>query len=166
MPHKRNPVTCERIAGLARVLRGNALAAMENISLWHERDISHSSVERVIIPDSCILLDYMLDLSTDIAMHMAVYPERMIENLNRMKGLVFSQRVLLALIGKGLTRNEAYDMVQRCAMRVWKENIEFKAILMDDIDVTRYLTHEEIEGYFDLGYYTKNVDKIYKRLGL
>lgn len=166
MPHKRNPVTCERIAGLARVLRGNALAAMENISLWHERDISHSSVERVIIPDSCILLDYMLSLATDVAMHMAVYPERMIENLNRMKGLVFSQRVLLALIGKGLARNEAYDMVQKCAMRVWKESVEFKAILMDDIDVTRYLSHEEVDACFDLGYYTKNVDRIYKRLGL
>ncbi len=166
MPHKRNPVICERIAGLARVLRGNSLAAMENISLWHERDISHSSVERVIIPDSCILLDYMLNLATDVAMHMAVYPERMIENLNRMKGLVFSQRVLLALIGKGITRNEAYDMVQKCAMRAWKENVEFKSILMDDIDVTKYLPHEEIEACFDLGYYTKNVDRIYKRLGL
>ncbi|MFA5339427.1 MAG: adenylosuccinate lyase [Candidatus Omnitrophota bacterium] len=166
MPHKRNPVICERIAGLARVLRGNSLAAMENISLWHERDISHSSVERVIIPDSCILLDYMLNLATDVAMHMAVYPERMIENLERMKGLVFSQRVLLALIGKGLARNEAYDMVQKCAMRVWKENIGFNAILMDDIDVTKYLTHEEVEACFDLGYYTKNVDRIYKRLGL
>ena len=166
MPHKRNPVICERIAGLARVLRGNSLAAMENISLWHERDISHSSVERVIIPDSCILLDYMLNLATDVAMHMAVYPERMIENLNRMKGLVFSQRVLLTLIGRGLTRNEAYDMVQKCAMRVWKENVEFMAILMDDIDITKYLTHEEIEACFDLGYYTRNVDRIYKRLGL
>jgi adenylosuccinate lyase len=166
MPHKRNPVICERISGLARVLRGNSLAAMENISLWHERDISHSSIERVIIPDSCILLDYMLNLATDVAMHMAVYPERMIENLERMKGLVFSQRVLLALIGKGLPRNEAYDMVQKCAMRVWKENIGFRPILMDDIDVTKYLTHEEIEACFDLGYYTKNVDRIYKRLGL
>ncbi|MDD5073051.1 MAG: adenylosuccinate lyase [Candidatus Omnitrophica bacterium] len=166
MPHKRNPVICERIAGLARVLRGNSLAAMENISLWHERDISHSSVERVIIPDSCILLDYMLNLATDVAMHMAVYPERMIENLERTKGLVFSQRVLLALIGKGLTRNEAYDMVQKCAMRVWKENIGFSAILTDDIDVTKYLTHEEVEACFDPGYYTKNVDRIYKRLGL
>jgi len=166
MPHKRNPVICERIAGLARVLRANALAAMENISLWHERDISHSSVERVIIPDSCILLDYMLNLATDVAMHMAVYPERMIENLNKMKGLVFSQRVLLALIGKGLSRNDAYDLVQRCAMRVWKENIELKSILMDEPEITRYLAHEEIEACFDLRYYTKNVNNIYKRLGL
>ena len=166
MPHKRNPVICERIAGLARVLRGNALASMENISLWHERDISHSSVERVILPDSCILLDYMLNLATDVAMHMAVYPDRMIENLNRMKGLVFSQRVLLSLIGKGVTRNEAYDLVQRCAMRVWKENVEFRSALADDIEVTRYLAQEEIEACFDLAYYTKNVDRIYKRLGL
>ncbi|MDD5270725.1 MAG: adenylosuccinate lyase [Candidatus Omnitrophica bacterium] len=166
MPHKRNPVICERIAGLARVLRGNALASMENISLWHERDISHSSVERVILPDSCILIDYMLNLATDVAMHMAVYPERMIENLDRMKGLVFSQRVLLALIGKGVTRNEAYDLVQRCAMRVWKENVGFSAALADDIEVTKYLAQEEIEACFDLGYYTKNVDRIYKRLGL
>ncbi len=166
MPHKRNPVICERIAGLARVLRGNALAAMENISLWHERDISHSSVERVILPDSCILLDYMLNLATDVAMHMAVYPENMIENLNRMKGLVFSQRVLLALIAKGLSRNEAYDLVQCCAMRVWKENVDFKTVLGDDIEVTKYLAHEELEECFGVGYYTKNVDKIYKRLGL
>jgi adenylosuccinate lyase len=166
MPHKRNPVVCERIAGLARVLRGNATASIENIALWHERDISHSSVERVILPDSCIMLDYMLELATDVAMHMAVYPERMMENLNRMKGLVFSQRVLLALIGKGATRNEAYDIVQRCAMRVWKEGIEFRVALSEDKDVTGQLAYEEIDACFDLGYYTKNVDKIYKRLGI
>ena len=166
MPHKRNPVICERIAGLARILRANALASMEDIALWHERDISHSSVERIILPDSCILLDYMLNLAIDVAMHMAVYPERMIENLNRMKGLVFSQRVLLALIGKGLSRNDAYDLVQKCSMRVWKENVDFRAVLIDDIEVTKYLTHEEIEECFGLDYYTKNIDKIYKRLGL
>lgn len=166
MPHKRNPVTCERIAGLARVLRGNAHASMENIALWHERDISHSSVERVIIPDSCVLLDYMLNILTDVTMHLLVYPENMMENLNRTKGLIFSQRVLLALIGKGLSRSEAYDLVQRCAMRVWRENVDFKAVLTDDIDVAKYLTAEEAGACFDLGYYTKNVDRIYKRLGL
>jgi len=166
MPHKRNPVTCERIAGLARVLRGNAHASLENIALWHERDISHSSVERVIIPDSCVLLDYMLNIFTDVVMHLLVYPENMLENLNRTKGLVFSQRVLLALIGKGLSRLEAYDLVQRCAMRVWKESVDFKAVLTDDIDVAKYLSAEEVGDCFDLGYYTKNVDRIYKRLGL
>ena len=166
MPHKRNPITCERIAGLARVLRANAHAAMENISLWHERDISHSSVERIIVPDSCILLDYMINTFVDIVSHLLVYPERMIENLNMTKGLIFSQRVLLALIDKGLTRSEAYDLVQRCAMRVWRENIDFKAILMEDNEIARFLTHEDIESCFDLNYYTKNVDKIYKRIRL
>lgn len=166
MPHKRNPVTCERIAGLARVLRGNAHASLENIALWHERDISHSSVERVIIPDSCVLLDYMLNIFTDVVMHLLVYPENMLENLNRTKGLIFSQRVLLALIEKGLSRLEAYDLVQRCAMRVWRENVDFKAVLTDDIDIAKYLTAEEVGACFDLGYYTRNVDRIYKRLGL
>lgn len=166
MPHKRNPITCERVAGLARVLRANAHAAMENISLWHERDITHSSVERIIIPDSCILLDYMIDTFVDIVLHLLVYPERMIENLNKTKGLIFSQRVLLALIDKGLSRREAYDLVQRCAMRVWKENVDFKVILMEDNDIARFLTHEEVESCFDPSYYTKNVDKIYKRLRL
>lgn len=166
MPHKRNPVTCERVAGLARVLRANALAAMENISLWHERDITHSSVERIIIPDSCILLDYMLNTFVDIVSHLAVYPERMIENLSKTKGLIFSQRALLALIGKGVSRREAYDLVQRCAMRAWKENIDFRAVLMEDNDIARFLAHEDIESCFDLNYYTKNVDKIYKRIGL
>ncbi|MDP2941943.1 MAG: adenylosuccinate lyase [Candidatus Omnitrophota bacterium] len=166
MPHKRNPVICERIAGLARVLRGNAHASLENIALWHERDISHSSVERVIIPDSCVLLDYMLNIFTDVVMHLLVYPENMLENLNRTKGLIFSQRILLALIKKGLSRLEAYDLVQRCAMRVWRENVDFKAVLTDDIDVAKYLTAEEVGVCFDLGYYTRNVDRIYKRLGL
>lgn len=166
MPHKRNPVTCERIAGLARVLRGNAHASLENIALWHERDISHSSVERVIIPDSCILLDYMLNIFTEVIMHLLVYPENMLENLNRTKGLVFSQRVLLMLIGKGLSRLDAYDLVQRCAMGVWRENVDFKAVLTENIDVTKYLTAEEIEACFDMGYYTKNVHRIYRRLGL
>jgi len=166
MPHKRNPVTCERIAGLARVLRGNAHASLENIALWHERDISHSSVERVIIPDSCVLLDYMLNIFTDVIMHLLVYPENMLDNLNRTKGLIFSQRVLLALIEKGLSRLEAYDFVQRCAMRVWRENVDFKAVLTDDIDVMKYLTAGEVGACFDLGYYTKNIERIYKRLGL
>ncbi|KPK40009.1 MAG: adenylosuccinate lyase [Omnitrophica WOR_2 bacterium SM23_29] len=166
MPHKRNPITCERVAGLARVLRANAHAAMENISLWHERDITHSSVERIIIPDSCILLDYMINIFIDIVSHLVVYPERMLENLNKTKGLIFSQRVLLKLIDKGLSRREAYDLVQKCAMRVWKENIDFKAIMMEDNDIARFLTHEEIESCFDSNYYTKNVDRIYKRLRL
>lgn len=166
MPHKRNPVTCERVAGLARVLRANAHAAMENIALWHERDISHSSVERIVIPDSCILLDYMLNLLTDVIMHLSVFPENMIGNLHKTKGLVFSQRALLLLIGRGLSRNDSYDLIQRCAMRVWNENLDFKTALMEDTEVSKYLGHQDIEDCFDIGYYTKNIGKIYKRMGL
>ncbi|MFH0772053.1 MAG: adenylosuccinate lyase [Candidatus Omnitrophota bacterium] len=166
MPHKRNPVICERICGLARLLRANAVASMENMALWHERDISHSSVERVIIPDSCVILDYMLSMFTDVIMGILVYPEKMTQNLNKTKGLVFSQRAFLALIGKGLSRIEAYDLVQRCAMRAWKDGADFKSILMEDAEISRLLDGREIEECFDLSYYVKNVDRIYKRIGL
>lgn len=166
MPHKRNPVICERVCGLARLLRANAVASMENMALWHERDISHSSVERVIIPDSCVTLDYMLNIFTDVIMGILVYPEKMMQNLNRTKGLVFSQRVLLLLLRKGFSRLEAYDVVQRCAMRVWKEEANFKNMLMEEPEITRLLSEIEIEECFDLSYYVKNVDKIYKRIGL
>ncbi|MBU2636922.1 MAG: adenylosuccinate lyase, partial [Bacteroidetes bacterium] len=135
MPHKRNPVTCERVAGLARVLRGNAQAAMENISLWHERDISHSSVERIIIPDSCILLDYMLATFTDIVDKLIVYPENMKKNLVLTGGLIFSQSVLLALTNKGMKREDAYAAVQKLAMDVWENKKDFKELLMRDPEI-------------------------------
>ncbi len=164
MPHKRNPVGCENLSGLARLVRTNAFAAIENIALWHERDISHSSVERVIIPDNTILVDYMLTRLKGILDGLHVYPKRMKENMARSYGLFNSQRVMLALIDRGLTRDEAYDIVQRNAMLSWKKGIAFKKVLLKDKEVRKYLTTKEIENIFDLGYYLKNVDYIYKRV--
>lgn len=166
MPHKRNPITCERISGLARVLRGNSLAAMENISLWHERDISHSSVERIILPDSTILLDYMLSLSVELIDKLIVYPENMLNNLNKTKGLIFSQRVLIALVEKGLTREQAYDIVQRNALKVWKENADFKTLLFNDSSLENVLSSKEIERCFDLKYVLRNIEVIFKRVNI
>ena len=164
MPHKRNPVGCENLSGLARVVRANALAALENIALWHERDISHSSVERVIIPDSSILVDYMLHRLKGIIEGLQVYPERMRRNMELSYGLYNSQRVLLLLTEKGLSRQEAYDMVQRNAMRSWRQGVDFKRLLLRDRQIRRYLSREEIESIFDPGYYLKNVDFIFKRV--
>ncbi|NLO89832.1 MAG: adenylosuccinate lyase [Clostridia bacterium] len=166
MPHKRNPITCERISGLARVIRGNALAAMENIALWHERDISHSSVERIILPDSTILLHYMLVKFMDIVENLNVYPEKMMKNLNLTGGLIFSQRILLALVDKGLLREEAYALVQRNALEAWEEGKNFKHLVMNDRDILKHLSVEEIEKLFDYDYHTKNVDYIFERAGL
>jgi adenylosuccinate lyase len=166
MPHKRNPVICERICGLSRILRGNALAAMENIPLWHERDISHSSAERVIMPDSTIALDYMLHKFIEVIGGLNVYPEQMMANLIKTKGLIFSQRVLLALMDKGLARTKAYDLVQRCAMKTWKEGIDFKNSLLLDAGFSKYLSEKELDKIFDLNYYLRNVNKIFRRLGL
>lgn len=166
MPHKRNPIICERISGLARVIRGNALAAMENITLWHERDISHSSVERIILPDSMILLDYMLDKFTGIIENLVVYPEHMLDNLNKTGGLVFSQRVLLALIDKGLLRETAYAMVQKHALQAWNEGADFKKLLLEDKEIGQYLSPGEIESLFDFDYHTRNIDYLFKRTGL
>ena len=166
MPHKRNPVICERICGLSRLLRGNALAAMENIALWHERDISHSSVERVIIPDSNLALDYMLNRFIQVIEGLNVYPENMMANLIKTKGLIFSQRVLLSLMDKGLARPKAYDLVQRCAMKTWKEGIDFKSVLLLDKDVPKFMTENELDNIFDLNYYLRNVHKIFRRVGL
>ncbi|WP_027363296.1 adenylosuccinate lyase [Desulfotruncus alcoholivorax] len=166
MPHKRNPITTERISGMARLLRGNALASMENVSLWHERDISHSSVERVIIPDSTITLDYMLYKFTNIMENLIVYPENMKKNLNRTHGLIFSQRVLLELVGKGLSRERAYELVQRNAMQSWNTGADFRRLLLADSDVMNSLTEKEIEGLFDYSYHLQHVDDIYKRFGL
>ena len=166
MPHKRNPITTERISGLARLLRGNALVAMENVPLWHERDISHSSVERVIIPDSTITMDYMLYKFTDIMQNLIVYPENMKKNLDKTHGLIFSQRALLALVDKGLSRENAYEMVQRNAMRSWNEGEDFKQLLLNDNEITAVLPESEIEALFDSSYHLQHVDDIYKRFGL
>jgi adenylosuccinate lyase len=166
MPHKRNPITTERISGLARLLRGNALAALENVALWHERDISHSSVERVIIPDSTITLDYMLYKFTNIMENLIVYPENMKKNLEKTHGLIFSQRVLLALVDHGLTREKAYEMVQRNAMQTWNTGADFRQLLLDDAEVMDILSEKEINELFDFGYHLKHVDDIYKRFGL
>lgn len=166
MPHKRNPITWERISGLARILRGNALAALENVALWHERDISHSSVERVIIPDSTILLDYMLHLTIKTISNLLVYPETMLENMERTRGLIYSQRVLLALVEKGLLREKAYELVQRNAMRVWATKENFLDLLAADPEVSQYLSREELESLFDYKWYLRHIDRIFARFGL
>ena len=166
MPHKRNPELCERICGLARLVRGYALTSMENIALWHERDISHSSTERIILPDACLLLDYSLALFTSIMKGLQVYPQRMKRNLGLTKGLVFSQRVMLALIDKGLSRQKAYELVQRNAMKAWKGNKNFLSLLKADPEVTAALPQSELEPLFDYQYYLRYVDEIFKRLGL
>jgi adenylosuccinate lyase len=164
MPHKRNPIGCEQIVGLARLLRGNAHAALENIALWHERDISHSSVERVILPDSFIALDHMLRRFTRITGGMVVYPERMRENLDRSRGVVFSGTVLLELAKKGVSREQAYELVQRNAMRSFADRLDFKELLLADGDVTRVLSPTEIERAFDLDQQLKHVDHIFDRV--
>lgn len=166
MPHKRNPELCERICGLARVVRANAMVAFENVPLWHERDISHSSAERVILPDSCILVDYMLAVFTGVMRGLQVYPERMRENLELTQGLVFSQRVLLALIETGLSRQDAYEIVQHNAMRAWKERTPFRRLLEADPAVTSRLDARKLDEIFDYGVYTAHVDDSFRRLGL
>jgi len=166
MPHKRNPIVTERITGMARLLRANAMVAMENIALWHERDISHSSVERVIIPDSTTLMDYMLNKMTYLMKNLLVYPENMLKNLNKTGGLIFSQEVLLALVKKGVTREDAYTMVQRNAMQVWEANKDFKALLKGDKEIMALLNVNDIDTLFDLNKVMININKIYKRLGL
>src|SRR3954462_9226624 len=164
MPHKRNPIGCEQVVGLARLLRGNAHTAMENVALWHERDISHSSVERVILPDSFIALDHMLRRFTRIVGGMVVYPERMRENLERSRGVVFSGTVLLELARKGISREQAYEWVQRNAMRSFHEHRDFKALLLADADVTRVLPPADIEKAFDLDEQFQHVDQVFDRV--
>jgi len=164
MPHKRNPVICERICGLSRILRGNSLAAMEDIALWHERDISHSSAERIILPDSTIALDYMLKKFIEVIDGLKVYPDNMLANLARTHGLIFSQRVLLELMGKGISRTKAYDLVQRCAMKTWKESSDFKQNLLQDKEVLKYLKKQDLDKIFDIDYYLRNVNKIFSRV--
>jgi len=164
MPHKKNPIGSENISGLARLVRTNALAALENMALWHERDISHSSVERVIGPDSTILTDYMLQRLGNIVRNLVIYPERMLENLQKTGGLIFSQQVLMRLAEKGLERQKAYVMVQRNALRVWEEGTSFKELLLEDREIGTYLRKEEIEEIFDLSYHLKHVDDIFERV--
>jgi adenylosuccinate lyase len=164
MPHKRNPVGCEQITGLARLVRANAVAALENVALWHERDISHSSVERVILPDSFIALDHMLRRFTRIVRGMVVYPERMSENLNRSRGVIFSGTVLLELARRGISREQAYEWVQRNAMRAFHEQKDFKALLLADPDLMRVLSPAEVEKTFDLRDQLRNVDAIFDRV--
>ncbi|MFP4456972.1 MAG: adenylosuccinate lyase [Clostridia bacterium] len=166
MPHKRNPIRCERITGMARVIRGYANASIEDIALWHERDISHSSVERIIIPDATALIDYMLNLFIKIVKDINVYPENMRKNIEISQGLTSSQRVLLSLIDKGLSREEAYDLVQKNAMQAWEEKINFMKLLLADDSIMEHLTKDEIEGLFDDSYHLKNVDVIFKRVGI
>ncbi len=166
MPHKRNPELCERICGLARMVRGYALTSMENIALWHERDISHSSTERIILPDSCLLLDYSLVLFTTIVTGLQIYPRRMKRNIEITRGLIFSQRVMLALIDKGLSRQRAYELVQRNAMKTWKGNKRFLNQLKADPEVMAILPSAELEPLFDYQYYLRYIDDIFKRLGL
>jgi adenylosuccinate lyase len=166
MPHKRNPVSCEQVSGLARLLRSNVQAGFENVALWHERDISHSSVERIILPDGTILLDYLLHRFTGIVRDMRVYPERMQDNLRATHGVIFSQQVLLALAKAGATREAAYEMVQRNAMRAWESGEEFHKLLLDDAEVRGLLTPAEIESCFDLRYHLRFVDDIFRRVGL
>jgi adenylosuccinate lyase len=166
MPHKRNPIRSEQISGLARVIRANAMASLENIPLWHERDISHSSVERIIIPDSCILIDYMLARFTNIVKKLLVYPDNMRANLEKTKGMFYSECILLELVQKGLTREEAYHLVQRNAMKVWADGSDFRQALLADPDVTARLNEQEIDACFDLHHHLQFIDEIFRRAGL
>ena len=164
MPHKRNPVGSENLSGLARVIRGHSLAALENVALWHERDISHSSVERIIFPDSTILLDYMLVRLNKILKTLVVYPKRMIANLNLTGGLVYSQRLLLALVDKGAIRTAAYEAVQGHAMAAWKGQGDFQSLVEKDTFISRHLSRKEIASCFDPKLYVKHQDQIYGRV--
>jgi len=164
MPHKRNPITAEQICGLARVVRSNAQAALENVALWHERDISHSSVERVILPDSTILLDYLLAKTANLVETLFVYPERMRENLDLLKGLIFSGQLLLDLVEKGVKREDAYRWVQRNAMQVWETREDYRTLVQRDDDIRQYLKPSEIAEVFNVERYLIHVDEIFERV--
>ena len=165
MPHKRNPIRSERLTGIARIIRGHAVAALENVALWHERDISHSSVERVILPDTCTLTHFMLKEITDLVKHLLVYPENMKRNMNLYGGVIFSQRVLLALVEKGMSREDAYRVVQSCAHAAWnKPEGNFHNLIGKDAQVRQYLSPQEIESCFDPQHHLQNLDEIYQRL--
>lgn len=166
MPHKQNPIICERICGLSRLLRGNMLVAFENINLWHERDISHSSVERVILPDSTIVLDYIVKKTVEVIKGLRVNPKNMLKNIEINRGLIYSQRILLKLMEKGLARMQAYDLVQAVSLKVINKNSNFKEEVLKDKEIAKYFAKEEIEELFDPYLYLHNIDKIYKRAGL
>ncbi|EUJ31692.1 adenylosuccinate lyase [Listeria cornellensis] len=166
MPHKRNPIGSENVTGLARVIRGHMVTAYENVPLWHERDISHSSAERIILPDATILLDYILNRFGNIVKNLTVFPENMKRNMDRTLGLIYSQRVLLTLIDKGMAREEAYDTVQPKAMEAWETQVPFKTLVEAEPKITDLLSQDEIDGCFDYNYHLKQVDMIFKRLGL
>lgn len=166
MPHKRNPELTERVCGLARLIRGFSVTALENVALWHERDISHSSAERIVLPDACLALDYILDLFAGVMRGLRVFPERMIANMESTHGLVFSQRVLLALVERGMSREDAYKLVQRHAMRSWDEGADFRELLRGDPGVASRLPPAELEALFDYGYYLRFVGETFRRMGL
>lgn len=164
MPHKRNPIISERICGMARIVRANALVGLENVALWHERDISHSSAERVVLPDSSIALDYMLQKAIGLIEGLVVYPQRMLENLKATRGLIFSGQLLLALTNKGVSRETAYEWVQRNAMRVWDENQDFRELIQADKDIAEHLSGDEVQRVFSLDHYLRNVSEIFERV--
>ncbi len=166
MPHKRNPITCEKVTGMARLLRGNAMVGLENVALWHERDISHSSVERVIFPDSTIALHHMLTSMINVMETLVVYPKNMKRNLKESRGMVFSQGLMLKLVEKGLTREEAYALVQESAKRVWDEGFKLRDSVLNNKNILKFLSQEEIESTFEYQYHTKNISKIFKRVGV
>ncbi|NLO21004.1 MAG: adenylosuccinate lyase [Syntrophomonadaceae bacterium] len=166
MPHKRNPMMSERVAGLSRVIRGHAVAALENVALWHERDLTHSSVERVIIPDSCILLDYVLEKFCAIVADLVIYEDNMMENIQRTRGLIFSQELMLSLVDKGMLREDAYRLVQGHAMQSWQEKLDYKDLALQDTEIMNYISPGEIEIIFDLQIYLNGVDYIFRRCGL
>ncbi|MCH7745495.1 MAG: adenylosuccinate lyase [Chloroflexi bacterium] len=166
MPHKRNPELSERVCGLARLIRGHSVTALENVALWGERDISHSSAERIILPDSCMALDYILDLFTGVMRGLRVYPKRMAQNIELTKGLLFSQRVLLALVEKGSSREDAYKIVQGNSAKTWDEDKDFRELIKSDSEVTSQISSAELDGIFDYKYYVRHVDEIFQRVGL
>jgi adenylosuccinate lyase len=164
MPHKRNPILSERICGMARTVRANSIVGLENVALWHERDISHSSAERIVLPDSSATLDYMLVKATSLLDTLVVFPENMMKNLNLTRGLIFSGQLLLALTQKGVSREDAYLWTQRNAMKVWDEGGEFQELVTSDADIASKLSPEEIARVFDLQHYLRNVDKVFERV--
>ena len=164
MPHKRNPILSERICGMARVVRANSVVGLENIALWHERDISHSSAERVVLPDSSIVTDYLLEKMASLIDGLIVYPERMLENLQATRGLIFSGQLLLALTNAGVARETAYNWVQRNAMKAWDEGEDFKSLVSEDQEITAKLSAEQIAKVFSLDAYLRNVDAIFARV--
>ena len=166
MPHKRNPELSERVCGLARLIRGHSVTALENVALWGERDISHSSAERIILPDACLALDYILSIFTRVMRDLRVYPQRMWDNIESSRGLIFSQRVLLELVDKGMAREDAYAIVQRNAAVGWDQGEDFRQLIKSDKETATYLSERELDELFDYGYYTRYVDETFQRLGL